>query len=256
MQIGAFALEERMCAEGEKNVEVAGGATAHARFAFTGKPDAGAVLDPCRNAHRQGTLARYSSGAGTGRTRVVDHLTAALAGRTGPLQGEKSLSMANAPLTTASRTSLGSCAGLGTRAGAGLARHRGRDAHLGALTGVGFLQSDLHVVAQVGTAFAAAGASTATAAHTEQIIEDIGEGRGYVAKATSGSGTGMLECGMTKAVISRTLVRIFEDLIGLVDLFEAVFAALVAGIAIGMPLHRELAKGGLQFTFVRGALDP
>jgi hypothetical protein len=66
----------------------------------------------------------------------------------------------------------------------------------------------------------------------------------------------MLECGMAKAVISRTLVRVFEDLIGLVDLFEADFAALVAGIAIGMPLHRELAKGGFQFTFVRRALDP
>src|SRR4029453_3655274 len=58
IQIGALALEERMRADGEKYVEVAGGATAHARFAFAREPYAGAALAPRRNAHRPGTLRR------------------------------------------------------------------------------------------------------------------------------------------------------------------------------------------------------
>src|SRR5262245_42919102 len=66
----------------------------------------------------------------------------------------------------------------------------------------------------------------------------------------------MLECCMSKAVIGRALVRILQDFIGLIDFLEANFAALVAGIAIGMPFHRELAEGGFQFAFVRCALDP
>src|SRR6516225_5195826 len=66
----------------------------------------------------------------------------------------------------------------------------------------------------------------------------------------------MLESGVAEAVIGRALVGILEDLVGLVDLFEADFATLVAGIAIGVPLHRELAEGGLQFTVVRRAFDP
>src|ERR671935_162699 len=166
MQIGALALEERVSADGEKNVKVAGGPAAHARFAFTCKPDAGAILDSSRNVDRERALARHASRAGTRGTRVVDHLPAALAGRTRPLQREEPLRMAD-----------------------------------GALTGV-------------------------------------------------------LECGVAEAVVSGALVRVLEDFISLVDLLEADFATLVAGIAIGMPFHRELAEGRFQFTFVRGALDP
>src|SRR5262249_3212201 len=66
----------------------------------------------------------------------------------------------------------------------------------------------------------------------------------------------MCKRGMIKAVISSALVRILEDFVGFVDLFEANFRTLIARIAVGMPLHRELAKGGFQFSFVRRALDP
>src|SRR5262249_61714530 len=109
---------------------------------------------------------------------------------------------------------------------------------------------------QTGAALAAAAASAATAAHTEQVIEDVSEGGRHIAKAVGRAGAGMLEGGVAEAVIGRALVGILEDLVGLVDLFEADFAALVAGIAIGVPLHRELAEGGLQFTLVRRAFYP
>src|SRR5712675_1459205 len=253
MQIGALALKERVGADGEENVEVAGRPAAHARFAFACKPDAGAILDPGGNVDRERALARHSSRAGTGRTRVVDHLTAALAGRAGPLQREESLSMADASLTAAGRTGLGSSAGLGARARTSLAGDRGRNAQLGVLSRIGLLQSDFHVVAQIGAALATAAASAPPGAHAEQVIEYVGEGRRYVAKPTSGAGTGVLECGVAEAVVSSALIRILENFISLVDLLEADFAALVAGIAIGMPFHRKLAEGGFQFTFVRCA---
>src|SRR5262249_7981544 len=65
----------------------------------------------------------------------------------------------------------------------------------------------------------------------------------------------MLESGVAEAVVGRALVRVLEDLVGLIDLFEADFAALVAGIAIGVPLHGELAEGRFQFAVARRALD-
>ena len=146
-------------------------------------------------------------------------------------------------------------AGIGAGPGAGFAGDRGRDAHLRGFAGIGLVELDLHVVAQIGAALAAAAASAPPATHPEQVIEYVGEGRRYVAKAASAR-TGVLECGVAEAVVSGALVRILEDFISLVDLLEADFATLVAGIAIGMPFHRELAEGGFQFTFVRGALDP
>src|SRR5262249_12710169 len=203
-----------------------------------------------------GCVARGAAAGGppprarAGRAGIIDDLATALAGRTGPLEREETLGVTDASLTAAGRTSLGLGAGLGAGARAGLAGHRGRDAHLGGLAAIGFLQGDFHVVAQIGAALAAAAASAATAAHAEQVIEGVGEGGRDIAEAVGRAGAGMLEGGVAEAVIGRALVGILEDLVGLVDLFEADFATLVAGIAIGVPLHRELAEGGLQFTVV------
>src|SRR5215471_1131711 len=256
MEIGTLALEERMCAKREENVEIAGRSTAHARLALAREPDAGAILDARGDVDRKRALARHPPGARARRAGIIDDLAAALAGRTGPLEREETLGVTDASLTAAGRTSLGFGAGLGAGARAALAGHRGRDAHLGGLAEIGFLQGDFHVVAQIGAALAAAAASAATAAHAEQVIEDVGEGGSHIAEAVGRAGAGMLEGGVAEAVIGRALVGILEDLVGLVDLFEADFATLIAGIAIGVPLHRELAEGGLQFTVVHRALDP
>src|SRR5262249_46132494 len=236
VQIGALALEERMCAEREENVEIPGWSTAQARLALAREPDAGAILDAGGDVDRKRALARHPPGARARRAGIIDDLAAALAGRTGPLEREETLGVTDASLTAAGRTSLGFGAGLGAGAGAALAGHRGRDAHLGDLAAIGFLQGDFHVVAQIGAALAAA----ANAADAEQIIEDVGEGGRHIAEAVGRAGAGMLERGVAEAVIGRALVGILEDLVGLVDLFEADFAALVAGVAIGVPLHREL----------------
>ena len=59
---------------------------------------------------------------------------------------------------------------------------------------------------------------------------------------------------MAEAVIGGALVAVLQDLVGFVDFLEADFE-LVAGIAVRMPFHRELAERGLELAVVRGAFD-
>ncbi len=65
----------------------------------------------------------------------------------------------------------------------------------------------------------------------------------------------VLERGVAEPIIGRALVGILEDLVGLVDLLEAMLGALVVGIAIRMALHRLLAESSLDVAVARGALD-
>lgn len=60
---------------------------------------------------------------------------------------------------------------------------------------------------------------------------------------------------MAEPVVSRALVRILQDFVGFIAFLETDLAFLVAGIAIGMMLHRRLAEGGFQFDFGAGARD-
>ena len=64
VQVGAFALEERMRADRQEYVKIARRPAAHAGFAFAGEPDAGAVFDARRNIHRQRAFASDAPGAG------------------------------------------------------------------------------------------------------------------------------------------------------------------------------------------------
>ena len=64
MQVGAFALEERMRADRQEDVKIARRPAAYAGLALAGEPDAGAVLDTRRNIHRQRALASDAAGAG------------------------------------------------------------------------------------------------------------------------------------------------------------------------------------------------
>src|SRR5262249_61513255 len=89
MQIGAVALKEWMGADGEKNVEVAGRPSAHARFALPRKPYAGPILDAGGDVDPQVALARHRPASGKGRAWGVGHLAPAPAGRAGPVPSAK-----------------------------------------------------------------------------------------------------------------------------------------------------------------------
>src|SRR4030081_1324954 len=53
----------------------------------------------------------------------------------------------------------------------------------------------------------------------------------------------MFEGGMTVAIVSRPFLRIRQRLIGFVQFLELKFGLRIAGIAVGMTLHRRLAEG-------------
>src|ERR1700684_4421581 len=150
MEVGAVALKEWMRAERQKNIEVAGWPPAEPRLAFPGQPDARAVFDARRDIHRQSALARHPARSDTRRARAFDHLAPALTSQAGALEREETLGMTDFAEAAAARNG---------------------DWRLSA--GKRFLQRDFQVVAQIRAALASR-AAPAAAAHTEQIIEDVG----------------------------------------------------------------------------------
>src|SRR6266851_6026529 len=191
MEIGTLALEEGMRREGEENIEIAGRAAAGPGLALACEPDAGSVLHAGRNIDRQGPLACDAPRARARRAWIVDHLTSALAARTGSLQCEEPLSMPDAALSATDRTSLGSGTGLCARARARFARHRSRNANLRRLAGIGLLQPDLHVVAQIGTTLAAG--ARAPSGHAEDALEQVREGRAEIRAEPARTAAALLE---------------------------------------------------------------
>src|SRR5207245_11342418 len=146
MQIGAAALEELVLGQRQEDVEVAGRAAADPGLALAGEPDPGAVLDARGNVDRQRPLAGDTPLTRAGRAGVLDHLAAALAARTGPLQREEALRLPHASGAAAGRAGLRLGAGLGPDARAGLAGDRDRNLDLLALAAKGFLKRASHGV--------------------------------------------------------------------------------------------------------------
>src|SRR5689334_19694196 len=175
MQVCAVALEEFVGRQRQENIEVAGRSAADASLAFAGQTNARAVLDALRNVDRQGAVARHAPGACAVRAGVLDHLTAALAARAGPLQREEALGLPHAARAAAGRAGLRLGAGLGAGARARFAGDRDRNLDLRGLALKGLLQRDFHIVAQVGAALAATTAAAALPGHTEKVLENIGE---------------------------------------------------------------------------------
>src|SRR5277367_1333099 len=139
-------------------------------------------------------------------------------------------------------------AGASAGAGAGFARHRGRHTDAGGLAAKRLFERDLEVVAQIGAALPARGLSAAPSAHhvAEKIIEDVGHrGREAVVHAA------LIERGVTIAVVSRTLLGVRQMLVGFVELLEPRLGLLVAGMPVGVTLHRRLAEGGFEFSVAR-----
>ena len=65
----------------------------------------------------------------------------------------------------------------------------------------------------------------------------------------------LLEGGVAEAVVGGALLGVRQMLIGFVEFLEPRLGLLVAGMAVGMALHRRLAEGGLQLRVGRGLGD-
>jgi hypothetical protein len=125
---------------------------------------------------------------------------------------------------------------------AGLALRQRRHAHARLLALEGVFEADLEVVAQIAAAPRPLAALAADEI-AEHLVEDVGEAGGAEAEAGAAARpvAAILEGGVAEAVIGGALLLVLQDLVGLAQLLELVLGRLVAGVAVGMVLHRQLA---------------
>ena len=210
------------------------------------------VLDPGRDVHRQGPLARNAAAARARLTRFLDDLAAALAGHAGALDGEKALACADLAETLARRAGDGARPCLGPRAAASVAGHGSRDTNLRRLADESLGKKNLHVVFEIGAALLGAPSAAAAAAHelSEQIVEDFGHGGREVCAKTVARAvrTNALESCMAELVVSRPLLRVFQSLVRLVHFLEVDLGRTAPRIAVGVIFFCEPSKSAFDFV--------
>src|SRR5262249_47903078 len=91
MQVVLLPLEERVVADFEEDVEIAGGAAVGAGLAFAREPQPVAVVDARRNVHLQLALNLFETLTAALGAWVADDLTAAIAGAACPPDRKKAL---------------------------------------------------------------------------------------------------------------------------------------------------------------------
>jgi len=169
------------------------------------------------------------------------------------LDGKDAVLHAHAAMARAG-TALGHLAVFGTGAVAVVAIDLGGDLDLLLDAEHGFLEVQIHHVAQVGTA-ARTLAATAT---PEDVTEDVAKDVADVAEAASAAATTeatALEGGMAVLVVRGALLRIRQYVVGFLGFLEFVDRRRVVRIAVGVVLHRDATKGRLEVALSDGAFD-
>src|SRR5258706_1608058 len=257
IKVLGIALKDRVLLNGKENIQIARRSAIQSGLAFAGQADARSLFHTGRDIDRECTLLLHMARAVAGFAGIFDHAALTTAFGTSPFDGEETL--ARAPLAMAGTSGAAVALGAGLRAAAAamLAGDGRRHTDLCALALIGVLERDLHIVAQIAAAVLPLAAAPA-AAHelAEQIIEHIGERGGEIESLRTASAEPVLEGGMPEAFIGGTLVRVLQDLIGFADFLELVLCRMIAGIAIGMAFHRQLAIGAFQFLGCAAVRDP
>src|SRR6266568_3463963 len=241
-------LEERVLADPEYDVEVAGRSAVDASLALSAHAQARPFFYSWRNLQRQDLLLADPAFAPAVRTILPDHLARSSALRARPADGEKALLVPDLPAASARRAGEGRAALLGARAAASRTGLRARNLDLGLEAEGGFLKGNLQVIAQVRAALRARAPRLPTAenvAEAEEIAEDVFEIR-------KDTGVGLeaaraADAGVAKAVVSGALLLIGQHAVGFRDFFELLGRLLRAlRIAVGMVLEREFPVGALD----------
>ena len=246
MQVVAVALKDGVGGDVDFDVQIARRAAIDARLAMPGVAQAHAFGNAGRNLDFQRLVVFYAPGAATGGTRAGDVFAAAVAVRAGLLQREETLLDANLAAAVAVRAGL--CLRAGTRAAAvaGFAFRDGGDADGFFGTARGFFQRNFEVVAQVRAAIdvaaPATGCTTRTAPAAEEVAKNVGKGVGKAFKpARTRAAHGRVDTGVTIAVVGGFFVGVGEHFVGFAEFLELFFRFAVAGVAVGVILHGELA---------------
>ena len=236
------------------DVQIAGGRAVAAGFAFAGQADALAVVDAGGNADVDGFAAFHHAVATALQAGVFDFLARAVAGRTGLLHLENRLAHVDGARAVAGAAGGGAGAGFGAGTVADAAFFVAGHGNLFFQAGSGFFQRNFDAVLQVFALIA--GLATATAA--EHLAEDVAEVKTLRAAETAKAFKTALAAAGFKGAVAELVVggfflRVGQNIVGFLDFFEFFFGRRVAGIAVGMVFHRQLAVGFFDFVGAGGA---
>src|SRR5438874_1664518 len=122
-------------------------------------------------------------------------------------------------------------------------------------TECGFLQRDLHVIAQIRTAVpllgtfrAATKKSLKNSGPADTPAEHLTKNIEWIMKTATTEATATLrKRGMSKSVVGRAFFRIDQNIISFADLFEFLLRVLIVGIFVRMIFDREFSIGAFDF---------
>jgi hypothetical protein len=174
---------------------------------------------------------------------IPDGLAAATTGRARLLHGEDAALHAHVAATAAGAAGLDAAVGR-ARALAGVAGDQRGDLDALFDAGDGFFPVQFHHVADIG-----ATACRACTAATEDIAEDVAEDVAHVRAAGTATAHAVLERGMAVRIIGAALGPVRQHLVGFLALLERRLGGGIAGIAVGMVLHRAAPISLLQVFF-------
>src|SRR4051812_1369789 len=254
VKVVPVALEELVVLDVDHHVQVPGRAAIGSGFAFARKPQTLAAGNAGGNADGDLAILLDAAAAPARRARIRDDAAGAAALAAGPRDREEPLLVAELPTSLALRARRRLRTGGRAAAAARVARFLARKLDRGFRLLGGFHEGDLEVVPQIGAALRPA----ATTAGTEDVAEaeDISETTEDVLEAGEDRRIEAARCraakpGVPEAVVHVPLVGVCEHRVRLGRLLELLFGRLVAGIAVGVVLQRQLAVCALDLLFGR-----
>ena len=232
------------------NVEVAIAAATDAGFTATAYAHAGTIVHTFRDIDLDFPRNLFAACAITVRARILDNLACTMTASASRLIdhaakrriGHGLASARTITVRAGFRAGARRCA----RAMAVVTLFRAGNIQLSFFAKGRFFKGDFQIITQVAAAFRTGTAAGAAATAAEEHIEDIPEAFSTAAKTTkataeaaktTGSATAhaILEGIMAELVIGCFFLRVFQDIIGLVDLFELFFSSFrVVTVQVGM----------------------
>src|SRR5262245_20782031 len=256
VELGPVASELRVGRDVDRDIERARGTAPSADLALVREADLVALVDAGRDRHPERPLALRAALALAGRAGFLDDLALALADRArADVQHLAEHRPAGRPdLAAAAAVVAGLGLGARLRAVAAARLAPAVDGELDLLLRPmdGLFERDPEVVAEIGAGRGVAAPRVAAHRPAEERVEDVAEGaeRGRVeAEAALAA-----EAGPAEHVVRLATLRVGEDLVGLVDLLEALSSGRV-GVDVGVPLLGQLPEGLLDVGVARGSLD-
>ena len=188
------------------------------------------------------------AGAVAGLAAVLDDLALAVAGGTGTDRDHEAAARAHLAGTLTGGTGLGLGAGLGARAAAGIAIFVAEEVDRLFAAESRLLKGDGDAVLQV-VALNGAGPARAAAHAAEEGIKNAFKAAhaAKAAKIKPACSAAHLRAIEAELIITFALFGVAEDLIGLVELLEALLGVFVVGVQVGMAFLGFFAVRALDF---------